>query len=117
MADALKTSYDECQRIARRSKSNFYFTFYLLSREKRLAMCALYAFLRRVDDLVDEPLTEQVSSADQRQSVNQLQRQNLKQLRMLLDDALSGRADDPTLPALADTVKRYQIPREYLHAA
>ncbi|HEY2827563.1 MAG TPA: squalene/phytoene synthase family protein, partial [Pirellulales bacterium] len=50
----LNTSYAFCQRLARQSASNFYFSFLLLPREKRRAMCALYAYLRHVDDLADD---------------------------------------------------------------
>ncbi len=126
MPDAIAASYDQCQRIARRAKSNFYFTFYLLNREKRRAMCALYAFLRRVDDLADEPLVIGIANSATGGATGgaasgtpdaQPRRLKLQQLRLQLDDAFSGRADDATLPALADTVKRFEIPREYLHAA
>ncbi len=48
---ALSASYTHCQRIARRSASSFYYSFLLLPKHKRLAMCALYSFLRRTDEV------------------------------------------------------------------
>ncbi len=49
----IATSYRQVQRIARRSKSNFYRSFWLLPAGKRAAMCALYAFARITDDIGD----------------------------------------------------------------
>ena len=58
MSTTVADSYAHCTRQARDAASNFYYAFYLLPRAKREAMCALYAFLRRTDDLgdSDEPL-------------------------------------------------------------
>ena len=43
------------ERIARAQAKNFYYSFLLLSRQQRKAMCAIYAFMRYCDDLSDEP--------------------------------------------------------------
>ena len=53
--DAIRASYAECVRVARESHSSFYLAFYGLRKEKREALCALYAFMRLVDDVSDEP--------------------------------------------------------------
>jgi phytoene synthase len=102
----LDDSYAICNRLARQSASNFYFSFLLLPRQKRRAMYALYAFLRHVDDLSDD---ERYDLAARRRA--------LLQLRTKLDAALAGEMRDPILTALADTADHYQIPREYLAAA
>ena len=52
---AIEESYQACRRVARRAGSSFYPSFLLLSRAKRRAMYALYAFLRHTDDLGDSP--------------------------------------------------------------
>jgi phytoene synthase len=44
------------QAITRKSASNLALAFCLLPREKRLAMSALYAFCREVDDVADDDL-------------------------------------------------------------
>lgn len=49
----LAASYAAVRRISRRSGSNFYRSFWLLPREQRDAMSALYAFARITDDLGD----------------------------------------------------------------
>ena len=43
-----------CQDKAARSGSSFYYSFLFLPPRKRLAITALYAFCREVDDVVDE---------------------------------------------------------------
>ncbi|HQU42367.1 MAG TPA: phytoene/squalene synthase family protein [Pirellulales bacterium] len=104
MTVSLAASYDNCRRLARRSAKNFYYSFLLLPREKRRAMCALYAFSRETDDLGDSP-----QPLDQRRAA-------LMQWRASLDRCLSGVYDSPIFPALADTIERYRLPPEHLHA-
>jgi phytoene synthase len=55
MMNATDRSYEYCRRVARRRAKNFYYSFVLLSRPQRNAMCAIYAFMRYCDDLSDEP--------------------------------------------------------------
>jgi 15-cis-phytoene synthase len=43
-----------CQQKASQSGSSFYYSFFFLPAQKRLAITALYAFCREVDDVVDE---------------------------------------------------------------
>src|ERR1700728_3850773 len=97
---ALEESYAWCRRVARTRARNFYYSFVLLSREQRNAMCAVYAFMRHCDDLSDEPGANRAA---------------IEQWRAALEDALAGRCDaHPVLPALRDTVSRYRIPARYL---
>jgi phytoene synthase len=103
-ADGLKASYATCYEITRRAASNFYFGFLLLPREKRQAMHALYAFLRQTDDLGDDG-----GAVDERLAA-------LAAWRISLDRALAGEFDSPVFPALIDTMHRYEIRPEWLHA-
>jgi phytoene synthase len=105
MAWTTEASYNWCQQFARRAASNFYYSFLVLPRSKRRAMCALYAFLRRTDDLGDNPRP----AAERRAA--------LAAWRRSLEQALAGRFEAPLFPALADTVSRYRIPPEYLRSA
>ena len=101
---ALVSSYDHCRSVARRAARNFYYGFRLLPRAKGNALCALYAFMRRADDLSDEPGTLEAKRA------------GLAAWRAQLDAALAGdTAAHPVWPALADAVARYSIPPRYLH--
>ncbi|HTW22912.1 MAG TPA: squalene synthase HpnC [Candidatus Baltobacteraceae bacterium] len=103
-AGAVKASYAECNRIARASRSSFYLAFFGLPKPKRDALCALYAFMRLVDDVSDE--------AGDLES----KRRGLAQWRAKLDEAAGGRTEGhPILPALADTIERFEIPTRYFH--
>jgi phytoene synthase len=102
----LRSSYRFCGVVARRQARNFYYAFLFLPQARRRSMCALYAFLRRTDDLADEP----GSTADKARA--------LESWRIELERALAGHATVwPGLPALADTVARHRIPARLLHEA
>jgi phytoene synthase len=100
---SLETSYTYCNQVARSAARNFYYGFRLLPRPKRLALCALYAYMRRVDDLADTP-GEVVTK-----------RRLLGEWRARTERVLAGERDEePLWPALADTLERYRIPPRYL---
>jgi len=104
-------SYAECRRVARAAASNFYFAFYMLPRPKSDALCALYAFMRLVDDVSDTPASSSdLSAAADAKSAA------LSRWRAMLDQATAGdTAAHPILPAFADTLRRYRIPPRYFH--
>jgi squalene synthase HpnC len=108
----LARSYEECHRIARSSHSNFYYAFFLLPKKRRDGLAALYAFMRLVDDVADQ---DNDLAAKQR---------GLAKWRAALDEAVNanGRANTSApsaavevLPALVDTMRRYNMPARYLH--
>lgn len=97
----LERSYRHCRLVARSRARNFYYSFVLLPRERRDAMCAVYAFNRACDDLSDEPGATRAA---------------LDRWREALDAALEGHyGQDPVWPAFHDTVRRFSIPREYFY--
>ncbi len=114
-------SYEASHRIARESRSNFYYAFFLLPKPKRDGLAALYAFMRLVDDVADEGAD---LAAKQR---------GLAKWRAALDEAITGQeqlfdgtaatvspvaalgAAADILPALVDTMRRYKMPARYLH--
>jgi squalene synthase HpnC len=113
-------SYSLCHQIARTAHSNFYYAFYLLPKPKRDGLAALYAFMRLVDDVAD--LGEDLQAAQQ----------GLAKWRAAFDEALTGSSqffdgtaaiplekplygEREVLPALVDTMRRYNMPARYLH--
>lgn len=50
----LAEAYAFCRGVAKREAKNFYWSFRVLPREKSDAMCAIYAFMRKADDLADD---------------------------------------------------------------
>ncbi len=98
---SVDASYAYCVEVARTRAKNFYYSFLVLPEQKRLAMCAIYAFMRECDDLSDE----QGASLD-----------NLAGWRADLDQTISGTpAQHAVWPAFLDTVTRYRIPARYFH--
>jgi phytoene synthase len=71
----------------------------LLPRPKRVALTALYAFARRIDDIADGPWPPAE------------RRRRLEAARTALDALPSAPPGDHVLVALADTLVRYPIPR------
>ncbi len=51
----LRAAYSVCRHIARSAAKNFYYGFLVLPAPKRNALCAVYAFMRRADDISDDP--------------------------------------------------------------
>lgn len=103
MSVRLEDSYRQCQQIARRTGKNFYWSFLTMPAHKRAAMCAIYAFMRRSDDIADSAANPALAT------------EGLRHWRASVDAALNGQeTNDPILPALVDTVKRYRIePRRF----
>lgn len=96
-------AYLHCRKIARSAARNFYYGFVLLPDAKRDALCALYAFMRGVDDISDEP------------GVLEEKRASLSKLRAEMEHTLAGEnTDAPVWIALRDTVSRFGIPQRYL---
>lgn len=101
----LRVAYDQCSVLARKQARNFYYSFLVLPRPQRRAMCALYAFMRLTDDLGDNDAPREI------------RRQWLSDWRRTLDGAIAGTETEGTWwVALADTVARHGISRELLHA-
>jgi 15-cis-phytoene synthase len=103
-ASQLAMAYSVCSGIARNSAKNFYYGFMVLPRPKREALCAVYAFMRRCDDISDDPslpLHER--------------RMKLESWLDALHHAYAGEpTDEPVFLALTDAQRRYQIPLELL---
>jgi 15-cis-phytoene synthase len=93
-------AYAVCRTIAQREAKNFYYSFRVLPEQKRNAMCAVYAFMRRADDISDD---ESLPVTERREVMSQWLEAWRKARR-------SGVSDDPVFLALNDTQKRFAIP-------
>jgi phytoene synthase len=106
----LDAAYAHCEAVTRSEAANFYYGIRLLERARRRAICAVYAFARRVDDIGDGGL----GHADK--------------LRLLDGEAAAlatveggrgidgasaggaGSAPDPVMVALADAYRSFALP-------
>lgn len=97
-------AYRECEQITRREAANFYYGIRLLPRLKRQAMCAAYAFARRVDDIGDGDLDRDTRMAA------------LAHERSQLATLTGAQADpsDPVITALAHARRHYELPVDAL---
>ena len=94
-------SYGWCEGVARAQAKNFYYSFLLLAKPQRNAMCAVYAFMRYCDDLSDDEGIPDRTAA-------------MARWRGDLESALAGHPGGHALwPAFIDAVTRYRIPHEY----
>lgn len=97
------SSYAFARAMARREARHFYFAFRWLTPARRDAMCAIYCYLRKLDDLADDPDALARARADR-----------FLPCREILQFAFGELAshEDPIAPAFADAVKTFEIPRE-----
>ncbi|HTM18576.1 MAG TPA: phytoene/squalene synthase family protein [Terracidiphilus sp.] len=103
-AITLDAAYATCRMIARREAKNFYYAFVALPEPRRNAICAVYAFMRKADDLSDD---ESLSREDRRR--------NLEQWQSAWHRAAAGSpTDDPVFIAVRDAIQRYAIPLSLL---
>jgi len=101
----LAADHRTCAEVLRASASSFAAPIALLPVAKRRGTTALYAFCRRADDIVDD-------AADPATA-----RQALAAFAVTVAEALDGgRVDDPVVRALADTVRRFGVPRGSIDA-
>ncbi len=100
----LRAAYSVCRHIARSAAKNFYYGFLALPLRKRNALSAVYAFMRRADDISDDP---SIPPEQRREKLNEWR----NAFRRVVD---GERTDDAVLFALADARKRYNIPLEWL---
>jgi 15-cis-phytoene synthase len=96
----LAVAYSVCRAVTRSAAKNFYYAFLVLPAPKRRALYAIYAYMRRCDDLADDVSL----TAHER-------RQKLGAWVEAFHATQAGQpTDDPVLLALTDALRSYQIP-------
>lgn len=99
-APDLALDYARCATITKRSSSNFYYAFMLLTQARRRSLYAVYAFCRFVDDIADDEAIPEPALL-------------LHRWREELELVYLGTPRRPVSRALADTVRRFDVPRQY----
>ena len=96
----LDRAYAECRAIAKREAKNFYYSFVALPKRRRDAICAVYAFMRKADDLSDD---ESVPREERR-----------RRLDAWMADwrraSTAGETPDLVFIAVRDAIARFNIP-------
>jgi phytoene synthase len=96
---SLDADYEHCAQVTRRSRSSFYYAFILLPTERRRALHAVYAFCRFIDDIADDEAIREPALL-------------LARWREELERVYSGAPTRALSRALADSARRFKIPRE-----
>jgi phytoene synthase len=98
----MQAAYDHCRRLHRRHDPTYYWATRRLPADVRLAVHALYAFVREADEIVDGP---------GRAADPALRRAELDRYEQRLREALAGEPTrDPAIAALVDAGRRHALP-------
>lgn len=97
----LEQAYATCREIAKHEAKNFYWAFRVLPQHKSDAMCAVYAFMRKADDLADD---ESVP-IEARRAAMATWTEEWRAARA----GAGGETHDPVFVALNDTQQRFGI--------
>ncbi|NOT17470.1 MAG: presqualene diphosphate synthase HpnD [Sulfuriferula sp.] len=89
-----------CQDKAAASGSSFYYSFRFLPENRRLAITALYAFCREVDDIVDECSDANVALT------------KLNWWRQEIQDLFAAQPHHPVSHALVPAIAEFNLPAE-----
>ena len=103
-AAQLDAAYAECRAISRREAKNFYYAFVALPEPRRNAICAIYAFMRKADDLADD---ETLSISERRRSLDAW-------TSAWRAASTGSETADPVFLAVRDATQRFNIPLSLL---
>ena len=130
-----RLAYRYCEELTKREAGNFYHSFKYLPDEQRLAMCAVYAFCRRADDIADGDWADRLPGStielSQEAIEYRIQLESLQKRTTILEDEVylnkinqlfffrkklstcytDVYSTDPVFLALKDTIERYNISR------
>lgn len=92
-----------CQQKTANSGSSFYYSFMFLTKQKREAITALYAFCREVDDVVDEYSELKVAQV------------KLAWWKDEIKNLYQGKPIHPVTKALQPFIHTFQLSEEHFH--
>ena len=95
------TPEEYCQDKTAKSGSSFYYSFLFLPKAKRLAITALYAFCREVDDIADAEMD------------NNIKLVKLEWWRSEIEKLFSGNANHPVSQALVTPIHDFNLDKKY----
>ena len=95
------TPEEYCQDKTAKSGSSFYYSFVFLPKTKRLAITALYAFCREVDDIADAEMD------------NNIKRVKLEWWRSEIEALFNGNPSHPVTLALAPAINEFKLEKEH----
>jgi 15-cis-phytoene synthase len=105
----LESAYAECRAIAKREAKNFYYSFVALPTPRRNAICSIYAFMRRADDLSDD---ESLPREERKRNLDAW----LAEWHAAAagPETTNQETTDPVFFAVRDAIQRFNIPLSLL---
>jgi len=101
------TDSEDLTSLSADGTSNLSYSFSFLPKEERQAIHTVYAFCRRMDDIVDNgPSNDTLTIARKRD--------RLDWWKMEIERVYGGEVPHATLAPLADVIKRFAIPKQYI---
>jgi phytoene synthase len=97
-------AYAVCRDIAKREAKNFYYAFVALPEARRNAICAIYAYMRKADDLADD------ESLSREERMRQLDAWRTEWHAV----SRGAGTSDPVFVATRDAIHRFHIPLSLL---
>jgi 15-cis-phytoene synthase len=111
MSESLADSYACCQKLARRTAKNFYYSFTGLPPDQFQAMCVLYSYMRLCDDVGDDESVPLDVRSARLADWDAATRAALSDGQSPDHDFGTGRDEFRLVfPALIDMTARYKIP-------
>ena len=104
---AIAAAYAECGRLARKHYENFPVASYLVPRDKRDALAAIYAFARCADDFADEYVLGEDSARPEPRLAK------LEDWRQKLNQCYAGKPEHAVFIALRDAAARFELSHEH----
>lgn len=95
------TPEEYCQDKTAKSGSSFYYSFLFLPKTKRLAITALYAFCREVDDIADAEMD------------NKIKLVKLEWWRAEIESLFAGNPNHPVSQALLTSIHNFKLDKKY----
>ena len=109
MSTHLYTDAEDAATLSTEGSTSFHYSFSFLPREERHAMNTVYAFCRRIDDIVDD------LPSDTPEQVRD-KRERLEWWRKTVESISNARITENSNSlrvALAGVITRFRIPKEY----
>ena len=118
MSTHLYTDAEDAALLTTEGSTSFHYSFTFLPREERQAINTVYAFCRRIDDIVDEnPTTDHAEILRKRERLNWW-RQEIERIYSSVDTATTKGSKatttyDKVRFPLGKVVRRFSIPKQY----
>jgi phytoene synthase len=124
--ETIAQAYRHCESLTREQAANFYYAIRMLPLARRRAICAVYAFARRVDDIADgtlereeklrlldaqaQLLAELSSTASVSSGSSVSSSVSVSSSSPVPEGDRPASGADPVMVALADTYARFSLP-------